>query len=138
MDIKNYKGRIVDMNVEAEVYRNLGSHTKMLWSIRQNGLVVGHANNVMLRDASFIVRKGGQKRVRETRKKNVHAFIRGYLAESGMGVSYKDDVNLAMRVKYDPYNYDSFVTIPRETKIISAWCVKFNNKNVTFAYGSYE
>ena len=57
---------------KVRVYWNL--HRKC-WSIQncKSGLVRGYQSCVVLEDAKFVVRKGGQKRVRQEGKKNVHA-----------------------------------------------------------------
>jgi len=59
------------------VYRNL--HKKCL-SVRQRGIVRCHAKNVVLKDCDFIVWKAGQTKVRKEKKKNVHAFLFGYVS----------------------------------------------------------
>jgi len=57
-----------------------------------------------LKDAKFVVRKGGQKRVRQEGKKNVHAFAVGYLTNSKQRSYHDWD-----RVKYNPYTDDYFM-----------------------------
>ena len=39
--------------------------------------VVKYADNIFMTNALFVVRKSGQKRVREEGRKNVHAFVNG-------------------------------------------------------------
>ena len=65
---------------KVRVYWNLH---KKCWSIQdaKSGLVIDHRYDVTLEQAKFVVRKGGQKRVREEGKKNVHAFAVGYIAQ---------------------------------------------------------
>lgn len=58
------------------VYRNL--HKKCL-SVKQGNLVICHTGNVVMKDCEFIIYKAGQKRVREENKKNVHAFVKGFV-----------------------------------------------------------
>lgn len=60
------------------VYRNLHNGK---WSIRceSTGLVVGHADRVELAAVSCLVSKAGQQRVVKEGRKNVHAFLRGYV-----------------------------------------------------------
>ena len=70
--------------MKVRVYWNL--HRKM-WSVQQDGLVVDHMKCVVLEDAKFVVRKGGQKRVREENKKNVHAFAVGHMSEYSVSTS---------------------------------------------------
>ena len=63
---------------KVRVYWNLH---KKCWSIQdaKSGLVIDHRYDVTLEQAKFVVRKGGQKRVRDEGKKNVHAFAVGYI-----------------------------------------------------------
>ena len=66
---------------KVRVYWNL--HSK-IWSVQdvKSGRVCDHVQHISLTDAKFVVRKGGQKRVREEGKKNVHAFAVGYIADN--------------------------------------------------------
>ena len=88
---------------KVRVYWNLHKHT---WSIQscKSGLVIDHKQYITLLDAKFVVRKGGQKRVREEGKKNVHAFAVGYLMSSKQSSYHDWD-----RVKYNPYTDDYFM-----------------------------
>ena len=60
---------------------------------------------------NFVVRKGGQKRVREEGKKNVHAFAVGYISEYYVSTSeaLKKEFADWDRVKYNPYTDDYFM-----------------------------
>ena len=89
------------------VYWNL--HRKC-WSIQdcKSGLVIDHKAWVVL-EGNFVVRKGGQKRVRQEGKKNVHAFAVGYIDDSHTkrpNIEYIYDWD---RVKYNPYTDDYFM-----------------------------
>jgi hypothetical protein len=88
---------------KVRVYWNLHKHK---WSIQscKSGLVIDHKQYITLLDAKFVVRKGGQKRVREEGKKNVHAFAVGYLMSSKQSSYHDWD-----RVKYNPYTDDYFM-----------------------------
>lgn len=59
-----------------EVYRNLHAGT---WSVRdlELGRVVAHPKMVSIRDATLVVQPAGNNKVRDTGRKNVHAFVRG-------------------------------------------------------------
>ena len=87
---------------KVRVYWNLH---KKCWSVQdgKSGLVIDHRQNLLLERAKFVVRKGGQKRVREEGKKNVHAFVRGRLAP------YIEGPRQSYPVTYNPYKFDSFV-----------------------------
>ena len=64
---------------KVRVYRNL--HKKCL-SVKQGGIVQCHTDNIVLRDCKFIVSKAGQKRVRDEKRKNVHAYVEGYVVNA--------------------------------------------------------
>ena len=94
------------LTLRVRVYWNLH---KKLWSIQstKTNKVIGHDNHVVLSEAKFVVRKGGQKRVREQGKKNVHAFAVGMLASPF--ISHPPIENFGWnRVKYNPYEDDYF------------------------------
>ena len=92
---------------KVRVYWNLH---KKCWSIQdcKSGLVIDHRKGVVL-EGNFVVRKGGQKRVRQEGKKNVHAFVRGnYECVQNMLEELGKDYN-KKELTYNPYKYDSFV-----------------------------
>ena len=74
--MQRYKNREIDGTREVEVYRNLH---RDCWSIRQDGVVVAHANSVGLTNCTFKVSQAGRQRVLRDQKKNVHAKIVGTL-----------------------------------------------------------
>ena len=82
---------------KVRVYWNLHKKT---WSIQdcKSGLVVDHKDKVVLEIAKFVVRKGGQDRVRKEGKKNVHAFAVGYLATDQDSMR---EFPLYWRIKYN-------------------------------------
>ena len=89
---------------KVRVYWNLH---KKCWSIQdaKSGLVIDHRYDVTLEQAKFVVRKGGQKRVCEEGKKNVHAFAVGYIAQ-------EQDIDSSAyhhKVSYNPYKNDFFM-----------------------------
>ena len=88
---------------KVRVYWNLH---KDVWSVQscKTNLVIDHKPHMTLKDAKFVVRKGGQKRVREEGKKNVHAFAVGYLMSSKQSSYHDWDM-----VKYNPYTDDYFM-----------------------------
>ena len=58
-----------------------------------------------LTNALFVVRKSGNKRVREEGRKNVHAFVNGIIQPKLDDVMPQHEV---CRVRYDPYTMDCF------------------------------
>jgi|TARA_Y100000592_G_scaffold84767_1_gene136047 hypothetical protein len=110
---------VVDfINVEKKVrvYRNLH---KNCFSIKQDGLVRCHADHVTLRDCKFIVSKAGQKRVRDEGRKNVHAFVEGYVCATRKADKIvdgaKSDAEMDAgksdwkKAYYNPYTCDTFI-----------------------------
>lgn len=129
-----YKNRIINLNKEVSVYRNLTSNC---YSILQNSKVVAHAKKLMLKNVTFKVRESGRQKVLKTKQKNVHAYAKGILVNSGMGISADDFKILPAKISYDPYKYGYFycqnLTIkPFEVKSCSI--VKFNEYGLTGAY----
>ena len=94
---------------KVRVYWNLH---KNVWSIQdcKSGLVIDHRKGVVLK-GNFVVRKGGQKRVRNEGKKNVHAFAVGHMSEYFLSTSESLKKEFADwdRVKYNPYEDDYFM-----------------------------
>jgi len=93
--------------MKVRVYWNL--HRRK-WSIQQDGLVIGHKESVNLTDASFVVRRKGQERVRREGTKNVHAFAEGWYPKHY--VMYMPQIKTDGRfVTYNPYKNDTFVYV---------------------------
>ena len=95
---------------KVRVYWNLH---KKCWSIQdgKSGLVIDHKHNLFLERAKFVVRKGGQKRVREEGKK---MFMPLYM-ENGIGKSIAH-----LKICHCGEEY---ITI--HTRLISLWFKSF-------------
>jgi len=59
-----------------QVYKNLHTGT---FSVRQDGRVISHPNVVALRDVKFRVQPAGRAKVLREKRKNVHAYVSGYI-----------------------------------------------------------
>jgi hypothetical protein len=97
--IKPYKNRTINPDKPVKVYWNLRLDC---YSVQQSGKVVTHADQVELRDVTFHVNESGRQRVLKERRKNVHAFVVGYLDE------YFAKRDWDIKIVYNPYKYDSF------------------------------
>lgn len=89
------------------VYYNLHKHT---FSITYSGKLIMYADFVKLGDVEFRVRKGGKERVRDEKRKNVHAFVIGELldyCEFPCEDLVEPESNVVLT--YNPYRDDSFV-----------------------------
>jgi len=71
--------RSIDTNKRVSIYRNLNGGEERKYSIKQNGLVVGYTNQIMLHDCKCHVRESGREKVLKNRHKNVHAHITGFV-----------------------------------------------------------
>ena len=114
----------IDPTKRVRVYRNLNNKCV---SVKQGSKVECHATNVVLKDCDFIVSEAGQRRVRNEKKKNVHAFIEGYVVSARRSLELLDfgwD-----KVHYNPYEtdhwllsslpYDQYVD---EAQWVDVWC----------------
>ena len=86
--------------------------------------VIAHKQKVHLTDVKFHVRKGGNQRVRDEGKKNVHAFMIGNLVDSSLKFNdVPDDIAIGREVTYNPYKYDTFVTCYEKDVVTEAFHV---------------
>lgn len=84
------------------VYWNLH---KNLYSVQHKGKVVFHATSIKLKDAFFVVRESGRKKVLREKCKNVHAGVRGYIQD----IEFQNGKSRQKVATYNPYKYESFV-----------------------------
>ena len=111
----------IDATKKVRVYRNLH---RDCYSVKQGGIVRCHAENVTLRSCQFIVSKAGQRRVRDEKKKNVHAFIEGYVADTRKADKYVDGEWSDKEIEngftnwicayYNPYECEGFMNTATE------------------------
>jgi hypothetical protein len=106
MNFTSFKNRTINPNVKIKVYRNL-HNGKM--SVQQGGLVVGHCDEILLNRAEFVVNESGRQRVIKEKRKNVHAFVVGYLFGGCLG----HEASGGVPVSYNPYKMGAFYV--RET-----------------------
>ena len=93
------------IGTRVRVYRNLRNGLMSVQAyVGKKWLVVGHVESLLLYDAEFKVSEAGRKRVIEQKRKNVHAFVYGELAD------INTDVVLPTKAFYNPYKYKTFVT----------------------------
>lgn len=119
MNYQSYKGRMLNLNKPVKVYKNL--HNGLL-SVRQNNLVVCHVFNIVLDNVSFVVSEKARQKVRQTRHKNVHAFIVGNIKHinvdnASLNTSIIDD-NLYNSFSYNPYKYSYFYMKHYHSRVI--------------------
>lgn len=84
-------------------------------------MVIGYSDDLFLHEAKFKVSEAGRQRVLNSRIKNVHAGVEGYILE------YK--VDLPFKAKYNPYLNSSFVDKDKLTPVYSASVVRLYTHN---------
>lgn len=122
---EDYRGKRV------MVYYNLHKHT---FSVTYKSKVILHADYVKLRDVEFRVRQGGKEKVRDEKRKNVHAFVIGDLVDyCEFPCNNLPEESSNKIVTYDPYKYDSFVYKDSKEPVYTAKEVDMiNHRNKLF------
>jgi hypothetical protein len=98
----------IDYSEPVRVYKNLHRNC---WSVKQDGLVKVHTHHVNLFNCKFLVSKKGRLKVLKEKRKNVHAFIEGYMNKEdcfdcGSTFAEKNEA----QISYDPYFKETFFT----------------------------
>ena len=91
--------------MKVKVYWN---SRKKLFSIVHKGKVIAHKEVVFLSDCKFVVNPMGREKVLREKRKNVHAYICGTLADSEEPA--RGDTFEPVNVRYNPYWNCSFMT----------------------------
>lgn len=73
---------------------------------------------LFLTDCEMIVQPAGNAKVKKEQRKNVHAFIKGKLADPCAG-------SVDTRISYSPYENAFFYVVKTGEKIERANCVRF-------------
>ena len=128
--------------MRVDIYYNLHKKT---FSIRHKGIVIKHADNILIENAEYAVGKAGNRRVRKEKRKNVHAYVRGELLFSGNSVedycnafiekilgasAYETEVN------YNPYKNETFVDDDKLPIYRSDWAEVTKENGVIAHYDS--
>ena len=103
-----------------EVYWNLH---KGGYSVRERGRVIAHVDHIVLRDARFVVQRGGYERTVRERVKRVHAMVRGEV------VAADEPTHGSVGVTYNPYRADHFQVRESGERIDTAGLVWFGVKD---------
>lgn len=123
--ITQWEDAMYDFDPEAvcEVYRNT-NRKGVVYTIRQNGYVVAHADEVCLTNAEFHVSEAGRKRVKKTGTKNVHAWIRGDICLQ------KGEAGNWFGITYNPHKNKEFIRLDTGKPIKKATFVTLNQHGV--------
>jgi hypothetical protein len=104
------------MSNRVDAYRNLNDDCISLRSREPEtrGTVVDHVQRAIINETEFVVQPAGRQRVLDQERKNAHAFVRGVLTDADPCGSEP------VAIMYDPYEYDSFVTVTDERPVCAA------------------
>lgn len=132
--IIQYKDREINLEKKVYVYRNLNcKFDEKSFSIMQNGLVVGHTNNLLLFDVEFIIRKYGKLKALKTKKRNVHAFLKGYIKKGGIRVK-----EAYTPVIYNPFSNYGFIFKNNGQNIIKCKSVAVKKTQILASEGIFD
>jgi hypothetical protein len=98
---------------------------KKIFSVQHNGLVIGHADRLMISNPQFKVSEAGRQRVLRDKRKNVHAFVE--VADDWKSMEHQDLQGEA--ITYNPYKYSSFVKRADESPVHAAASVQMVAKD---------
>lgn len=90
-----------------EVYKNLNSG---LLSVRQDNCIVFYTDEIQLSSVELIVNQSGREFTVNSKRRNVHAYAKGYVNE--MELSFSSDKILY----YNPFRTKWFVDESGQTK----------------------
>lgn len=91
------------------VFRNL-HHKGVVWSVQNAGKTISHNEHILVKDARFVVQPAGRDRVRATKKKTVHAGIRGEVVTDPFeAATLLNQIDRTKTAYYNPYTTDHFV-----------------------------
>ncbi len=109
-------------------YRNL--HKQLFSVVSANTKkVMGHVPLVLLHDVTFRVSEKGRQRVIKEKRKNVHSKVVGKISyDFGQEALV---ASCGIEVTYNPYLFDSFVTVGEKKSLQSAeWVLLYNGKQI--------
>ena len=114
------------INENVMIYRNLH---KNCWSAKSSktGIVLFHSLEVLLKKAKFKVSEAGRQRVLKEKAKNVHAGVIGIVC----GVEADESI-FKERVRYNPYETETFVMDCNNNAIYEAELVYFSKQGRVF------
>lgn len=118
------KGRTVEAGQKVKVYVNLNQQGRFSLVDAKSGLVVAYAETVHLADGKFHVGESGRKKILESKRKRVHAWVTGIL----LGVDIEQPNHLDREVYYNPYTHEKFTDTQNAEVVNHAQEIYFVNK----------
>lgn len=118
--------------MRVRVYFNL---RKKLLSVMDKATrrVIRHVECISLKDVKFIVSQKGVERIRAQKRKSVVAFVEGDV--TNWGIQFTEYTSEPRRVRFNPYEFTTFVLRDDNQPVFSAEHVTINGREVQ-AYGA--
>lgn len=105
------------------LYRNLKTKT---WSQKlSNGKVVDRPLEVIIFKPKMVVSQAGRDRVRKTKKKTVHAGVRGFVTYKNNSTQNLFTIDILKNIgfkeiTYNPYKFDNFIFVETGLPVFEA------------------
>ena len=112
---------LIDPQKPLKCYRNLNRRLgdeKDFWSVKQGNIVRFHCRCIFLKDVTFPVNEKVRQRVIVNKRKEVHAFVMGFITQTGDAPLFDAYCKDKQEVTYNPYKNETFVC--KDRKVISA------------------
>ena len=124
------------MKGQVQVYRNLHKTTAEgtpVYSVRNDkGIVEDHVTEIALARPILRVGPKGNQKVRDEKRKNVHAYIQGKRILAGPPNTFTGiPQGEWQKITYNPYKHKSFVLVNDEAVAVrEAWFVEIRRDGV--------
>tara|TARA_Y100000356_G_scaffold23007_1_gene16231 strand:+ start:360 stop:788 length:429 start_codon:yes stop_codon:yes gene_type:complete len=133
----------IDFDKKVYVYRNLH---KGCWSVKQNGLVKAHSLEMEMFSCIMKISQAGWLRVIREKRKNVHAFVHGYIHPNFIGLDFEPEPidgdrkvwtdlpeDQMREIRYNPYDRASFTYRDDGSPAWFASYARFDEKRLLIA-----
>ena len=95
----------INIHKPVQVYKN---SRRKCWSVTQSGKLVAYTDQILLHNVNYLVRASGRERTRIEKRKNVHAFVVGFMSKMVNSESLCRIYD-PVKIGYDPYKNETFV-----------------------------
>ena len=121
VNTRESQSELINVIKPVRVYRNLH---RDCWSVKQ-GVVRFHCDIILLADVTFPVNEKVRQRVAETKRKEVHAYVMGYMPIG----NFPTKIESSQEIYYNPYTCKKFMCDGKEIESCG-WCVMAKVKGV--------
>ena len=122
---------------KVQVYRNLHRTEEdgtRVYSVRNDkGIVVDHVTQIAISKPILRVQPKGNQRVRDEKRKNVHAYIQGMRMRESLIDDYTTGISIHdwQEITYNPHKHKTFVLVRDESVAVrGAWFIEVRRDGV--------